>query len=343
MLDIYSYINSPDVAAHCREINKTWTPFEMAVIVGRSKKTMSDKHAAWRQIAADYPDMPTPKNMHVQRYDSLHHVIATVIAFEENALSLFNTPDPSAVYMYKVKFHDEYRHSDIVFTTFENTLKDIKESYERDEPESIIVNRVSVDSSHRIEVFMDYDGNPYYVILIGGTFDKFSSFLNISKDFNYDIFEYNFFIDIPIPFKRGDILTIKSGQKNKDRIFVYDSSVFDNPERYERRIKDYNDFSDGTDLMGWGYFVSENGDLYGDHAGQYDNYEYYRGNLDGDNKLLHYVSIYIKDEISLPDLLAMQCRILLQHQLENDLRVDIHGRFIPEYLQAENRIANDEK
>ena len=66
-MDIYGFINSRDVAAHCREINKVWTPFEMAVIIGRSDKTMSEKHAAWRELITDYPDMPTVENMHYKR------------------------------------------------------------------------------------------------------------------------------------------------------------------------------------------------------------------------------------------------------------------------------------
>ena len=34
-MDIYSYINSRDVAEYCREIGKVWTQFEMAVIIAR--------------------------------------------------------------------------------------------------------------------------------------------------------------------------------------------------------------------------------------------------------------------------------------------------------------------
>jgi len=35
-MDIFSFIDSHDIADHCREINKVWTPFEMAIIIGRN-------------------------------------------------------------------------------------------------------------------------------------------------------------------------------------------------------------------------------------------------------------------------------------------------------------------
>lgn len=62
MLDIYNYINSRDVAKHCREINKVWTPFEMAVLISRSNRPISEKHSAWCGLMNEYPDMPTPAN-----------------------------------------------------------------------------------------------------------------------------------------------------------------------------------------------------------------------------------------------------------------------------------------
>ena len=60
-MDIYSYINSCDVAQHCREINKVWTPFEMAVLISRSKHQISEKHTAWTELMNEYLDMPTKK------------------------------------------------------------------------------------------------------------------------------------------------------------------------------------------------------------------------------------------------------------------------------------------
>jgi len=67
-MDIYSFFRSADVAAYCRELNKTWNTYEMAIIIGRSQKTKAEKHEAWRDLIDNYPDMPTPKN----RFESIH-------------------------------------------------------------------------------------------------------------------------------------------------------------------------------------------------------------------------------------------------------------------------------
>lgn len=48
MLDIYNYINSPDVAKHCRKISKLWTPFEMAVLISWSNRNICKRFSFQR-------------------------------------------------------------------------------------------------------------------------------------------------------------------------------------------------------------------------------------------------------------------------------------------------------
>jgi hypothetical protein len=97
--------------------------------------------------------------------------------------------------------------------------------------------------------------------------------------------------------------------------------------------------------LSWGYFVSEDGVLYGDHAYDFDCFEYYDGKLEENNRLLHYVSLYLKDEndIDLPALLNMQCRIVAEHHLKYSFHINSHGAYIRENLLAENRLTADEK
>ena len=57
-MDIYSFIKSKDVAAYCREINKTWNTFEMVIIIERCySKKIIERHKAWRELIDQYPDM----------------------------------------------------------------------------------------------------------------------------------------------------------------------------------------------------------------------------------------------------------------------------------------------
>jgi hypothetical protein len=57
-MNIYSYLSSPDIAAHCERIGHVFNPLEMAVIVSNSEKNMKEKHSAWREIITERPDMP---------------------------------------------------------------------------------------------------------------------------------------------------------------------------------------------------------------------------------------------------------------------------------------------
>ena len=339
-MDIYSFINSRDVAAHCRGINKVWTPFEMAVIIGRSRQPMTEKHEAWRELIADYPDMPTSKNIHYDSYDSFHKKLSEVIEYEECVLARFKMPEQGAVYMYKVRWYGENKYSHSVFNSFETALADAKDRWNQTEAPEIIMEKVFAENRGCLEARLGYDGNLYYVGTHGDCSGLFS---DIDFHRELDLFMDMFYIDIPVPFKRGDILTIPTNPApgERDPIFVLDWIDCDDKERLARRLS--GGFGDGTDMIGWGFFVSDDGILYGDHTGYYDCFEYYRGKLNDEECLLHYVSLYLKNEIFLPELLAMQCRIMLTHQLNNNLRVNVHGRHILEYQLAENRLTPEEK
>ncbi len=116
---------------------------------------MADKHTAWCQLIIDYPDMPTPKNMHYESFDSLHQKLAELVDYEERLLALFKKPEPNVVYMYEV---GEYRRSDSVFTSFDKLRADLLENYDRDEAPQIKVTKIRADDKGEIRVFLDYDG-----------------------------------------------------------------------------------------------------------------------------------------------------------------------------------------
>lgn len=301
-MDIYSFINSRDVAKYCREINKTWSPFEMAVIINRSQCPIIEKHKAWRELMNDYPDMPMPKNHEI--YGSFHEKLKEYIDFEERILACFKKPETNAVYIYEVfrNWHNDYTRSDSVYTDFEKVINDIHNSWELDEVIKIKVGKIYTDNNGSIQICMDYDGNIYWVSSCS------PEFVMSDEMINFDLY----YADIPVPFKRGDILTANS------LVFVLNRLMCDDQRLYQKFIK--GELGDGTNMIGWGFYVDDDGILSGNHEANYDCFEYYREKLEGKDRLLHYVSLYLqgeKNEINLPALLAMQCRIMVEHQLEN--------------------------
>ena len=347
MLDIYNYINSRDVAKHCREINKVWTPFEMAVLISRSNRPISEKHLAWCWLMNEYPDMPTPANFHFKSYESFHEKLVELIDYEEQTLALFMKSEPGVFYTYKGWCNGEsYRHGESVYTTYDKAWAAVREDWERGEAYEIVISKIFPDDMGRIDAHADYDGNIYsiYPLCDEQTRREWYTYFDAAKpleDLTNSIGLFNSqYIDIPVPFKRGDILTASLNplRDNKKNIFVLDCLDRDDPVSFARHL----DYGDDTDMAGWGFFVNENGILYGDHIWYYDRFVYFNGKLEGKDALLHYVNLFFYDKIRLPELLTMQCRILLEEQIENNLRIDTHGCYIIEELCAENRSAYEE-
>ena len=330
-MDIYSYINSCDVAQHCREINKVWTPFEMAVLISRSKHQISEKHTAWTELMNEYPDMPTKKNSIFKSYDSFHEKLVELIDYEKQTIALFVQSEPGAVYTYKLLWNGKCRrHDTSVYSTYDKAWAAVREGWERSEAAEIVIRKMFLDDMGGIEAHVDYDGNIYSIYSLC---DEQTGTDSIG------LFDSQY-IDVPVPFKRGDILTVSPNPLGDahESIFVLDCLDRDDPASFARHLE----YGDDTDMTGWGFFVDENGILYGEHIMSYDRLVYFNGKLEGKDALLHYVNLFINDKIRLPELLTMQCRILLEEPIKNNLRIDTHGCYISEEFRVDNRPVYEE-
>ena len=148
------------------------------------------------------------------------------------------------------------------------------------------------------------------------------------------------FVDIPIPFKKGDILKCT----DTENIFVLYNFAHDDIDWPEDAQKGEPQVDEHY-LAAWGYFVNKNGMLYGDEIAYRDTLEFYHGKLEGNKRLLHYVSLFLNNKIGLTEMLAMQCRIVAEHQLDNVLSSmkGCGGSFyIPIEHLAENRMTPDD-
>lgn len=340
-MDIYSFINSPDISEYCRKIKKAWTPFEMAVIIGISKRSMAEKLTAWRELIKDYPDMPTPEGYHHNSYPSLHKKLKEAIAYEElyakRAYEILKKTDPDALYAYKIGENDW----ESVFTDFDLAFSDMQNRYERREAPAIEIMKFYLNDpdNHKgkVEACLDYDGNLISI-------DVCASEELLKKWFpNGDyraslLFREDFYVIIPTPFKRGDILTIKNYVMGKEPIiFVLESIDYENPKARDRRLH-YQ--GDRTDMTASGYFMYGDGVLTQELITPYSGCEYYRGNLEGEDRLLQYVSWYLRDEIALPALLMMQSRIMLKHHIETVLNPN-QWYFPKEHIIADGQVEHE--
>lgn len=332
-MDIYSFINSRDIAAHCREIQKEWNSFEMAVLVGRSRRTMAEKHAAWHELIVDYPDMPMPRYREHTSNVSLHKKLAEYIEFEKRIFELFKTPEQGELYTHSVYKLNTAHDSQNIFTTFEKALADVFDTFNREEIKHVYIRKIFADDdSSCMSAIYNCEGNLCHINAWGTAVRKWFSEAEYGEDHLaeiYNLFHDYFYVCIPTPFKRGDILCLHNQYIQlsfRDEICVLDYLDVDVPERLEYLMEN----GDGSDLLGSGYSLDESAVLIREDIVEHDLYEYYRGKLKGKARTLYFVSMYLKKIISLPELMAMQNRILLQHTFEN-----IHSRNSLIELQTE--------
>jgi len=348
-MDIYNFLNSNDIAEHCRSIGHAWTPFEMAVIIGISKRPMTERHAAWRELIANYPDMTTPEGSHHKSYPSLHEKIAEAIVCEEvynaNAFALFKTPEQGAVYTYAVIFkdgEDSYSQYQTIHTTFDRAFTEMKDSFEKDKAGRIRFVKSFTDDVNedkgKIIAYFDYDGN----LLDIDTRVSCKLYSKLFPDVSAKssrMFTEDFYVIIPTPFKCGDILTYaldpKSHPFGYDKLYVLESIDHQDEETMERRKRYDGDISD---MNAWGYGIDESGLVVRAEMWSYDRLEYYRGKLTDGQRMLYFVSKYLKKDVYLEQLLAVQSKILLQSASEN---ISI-GMYPEITLAAEYDLSSDE-
>jgi len=85
----YEWLISPDVAAYCEEIGHYFDSLEMAVIAEISGRPQKERHAFWREIIDQLPDMPVVASCNFKARDSLHELLAELIALEESEAAEF--------------------------------------------------------------------------------------------------------------------------------------------------------------------------------------------------------------------------------------------------------------
>ena len=172
-MDIYSFLNSRDIAEHCRKIQKEWSPLEMALIISNSNRpqSISDKHEAWRELISDYPDMPVPPvpDCYFSRgFDSLHEILLSRIAYEERVMQCFMEPAPTVVYRHRVMWSGQWEYSESIYTSFQKAWNDVVDSWDRGETPEIIVDKIFPNDEGCISICFDYDQRPAVKSCVSG-------------------------------------------------------------------------------------------------------------------------------------------------------------------------------
>ena len=315
-MNIYDYIDSPDVAAHCRKVGYAFDPIEMAVLINESRKTIEQKHAAYRALMDEYPDMSFHESVPFGKKYTLHTFLEALIEYEEKAIRDFMDPKLHRKTRYTVSSYSlrqlglkQQETYDVIqeainavkteekqkeYRTAEEVLDEIRPIWDRDNVRDVrIMKRWG---KYRFEALdITYDGEHTYVDM-----DEKHAPGSLG----------DIFIHIPVPFENGDI--------------VYDGeepcvlkSVPDAREDYRRRVP--GSFKGNDDVFldcAFYYYLCDGGiGDSGHHPVPYPSTgrpirkcKYFREELTGEQRVLTRLSEFIKEHDGDPGAAAIQAK-----------------------------------
>lgn len=320
-MDIFSFLNSPDVAAHCRSIGHTFNAFECAVIINQCyTKTFEEKLAAYRAVINEYPDMEVPAtHMHEEHTKSFHKALDLIIASEDISLKDFMESKPGAVYQVKLNHkndqYDSYERQ--VFSTY-------------DKAHEYLLNMKKQSEKSDVQ-YSDPKGEVTGMVIIKSLIDSgdtvfYAKLSILGEIINLDNYSKNMwnknptglldcYINIPAPFKKGDLVETEDYGGYMGNLFVLQTLSCDS-EHHEKRLM-YNDTSD---MIAYVHYLND-GEVHCDHIHFYPNLRYCRRELKGDERIMKFVSLYIQEKICLCELLGIQ-KFLLADKLRESLISD---------------------
>ena len=320
-MDIYSYLNSPDVAEHCRKLNHPFNALESAFIVNDCLHiSVQEKHRLFREIMETMPDVQIDRFQEHHMHDpSLFVCLEKQIKAEEACLRALKTGGTGKVYTYSgyhVEANWEFK-SEKWFSTYSKMVEAMKTDMEEEENGtfSFKIRMLTIDSDDEVTAWLNHS---FEIFRIEQNYDDFydTQFLN-------DVWVY-----IPIPFQKGDLVcgigdsTFYCLMKANDPIVLRWLCYWDREEGWIDRRKQTGD---SCDMTAYGYWLDCCGNVYDECVHAYHNLQYYRGDIQPkqrkdlhgytrDLRLLKAISAYMKGEINVNMLLIANDAIRTERQ-----------------------------
>ncbi len=324
-MDVYSLINSKTISDYCRKISHKFSSLETAYLVYMNDSlTIPQKHLVFNEIIIEQPDTEIIERPWTPRFESLHSFLQKYMELQNKYISIFYNDEPYCVYSFEVWYlgDEDYTKDDRLFCSYfacysaakkdiDELVVDYKESGMDIYPISIRVKKQWLnddkdEQAKYMSVSIDYDNTP---IEIWDTHSIISS-----EDSDILCAFEGLWIEVPTPFQKGDILTVRTKRKSEKIPFVLDRIPYwdengENTEDVEYLRKN----GDSSDLITSIYGQDEDGATWLDHGPSYLELEYYEEELHGPERFLIALSNYLKGELSLEllirsyDILMTEC------------------------------------
>lgn len=322
-MDIFRFINSKDIREHLRSISYEFNSLETAWLIYQCHDaTIDEKHKAWNELIETMPDCPIEKRLNTVAQDSLHAFLRQYMTLEDKYMNEFcderhaDTFNDDKPFVYKIKYiyedGTEYEW-DTVFSCLNALYESIMEPEE--DVTSIQCTKMQID---RLESRQIAYLNPSFELL---RLDPG----RIDSDKEWDLFGGVFdglWFEFPTPFQKGDIVW------NPDQPegfcagpFVITGVCLDDIESDKTKENIRKD-GDSSDMCAGGFFLNEDGSIYGECMSNYMDLEFYNKELTGSKRTLIALSNFLKDEID-PVLFARAYhQIITTGYAENSIPLD---------------------
>lgn len=318
MIDFTRFLNSKDIAEHLRKIKYEFSPEEAAYVVHEARNvSLSEKHEAYKELIARYPDFILEKRNDDFETQPLSDFLQELMRLETEYIAECKTLSPNAVYTYsvymdcydgKTYWYEDSRAQGVLYPSFE-------ECFRAAVSEGAVKLRLAkryIGTHESVELELLPDG----AILSVSATEKEEG---ITGAFDW------MWIGLPTPFRRGDLLRrVSEISSREEELFVVleamstwgkkelaengFSDCGNKPygERSareldfgarERLIEYHRKDGDVSDMNFDGYEFTENGEVYWDTYAPYLDFELCR-EVPKNKKMLLALSAFMKGEIS---------------------------------------------
>ena len=315
-MDFIKFLNSKDIAEHLRKINYEFSPEEAAYVVHEARNVpLSEKHEAYRELIARYPDHVLEKSNGDFETQPLSRFLQKLMRLETEYIEECKTPSPNAAYTFSVYTEDQNGRLSwfedgargILYPNYEACFRAASE----EEAVKLRIIKRYFSGRESVELELLPDESVLFVTVSGKE-------EGITTAFDW------FWINLPTPFRRGDLLRRISEMPPREDLFVVletmstwggkelaengfvDCGNKPNTERkrgeldfaaWDRLIEYHKRNGDIGDMNFEGYEVKPNGEVLWDTYATYLDFERCRA-VPENKKALVALSAYMKGEIS---------------------------------------------
>lgn len=334
-MNIYKYIRSKDVREYNEKIKRKFTATESAFLVWLNYEiTLKEKHDAWREIMRDMKDEEVPKRVNADYAPSLFALLNKFINTDNRLIEEFYKKDERTVYSYRYICKGDSSFGED-FGRIYSDLGYIQGGLRKDSDLGIICVEYTKKyiSSHYRKIRLETDGCGN-VTSVDGDFIQGID-LSLKKD---EFFE-GLWIDVPTPFRKGDIVCSRKTPfgyniYSDSKPFVLLSLANWSADQAEKRgeklsekdkawkdkhLKYLKEYGDITDMTASGYFLSSDyndrftGGFYNEVMHDYVDLEYYRGEFNGGERVLLPIKYFLNGDID-EETLVKACEIIKKQE-----------------------------